>query len=162
MKIVIRKAAPADALSLASLLTELGSVGNLETISSRLQLLLQDESKLNTVALDQTNQVIGFLSAESRFFIQAGAFCELIALVVDPRARRCGIARALVQDADQWAASRGLPAMRVRSSTTRHESHPFYQSLDFTLLKTQHCYIKACKPNNSFKPSPLRGLGGAP
>ena len=159
MTVPIRLAVAEDAQSLAPLLSELGFVGSDATISSRLQFLLQDESKLHAVAVDHANEVIGFLSAEMRCFIQAGAFCELIALVVTPSARRSGVAKALVEHAGQWAADRGLSAVRVRSSITRSESHPFYEALDFTLLKTQHCYIKACKPNNSFNPMPLRGTG---
>lgn len=145
MKISIRAAAIKDSPVLVPLLSELGFTGNTETVASRLQFLLNDPSRLNAVAVGDNMTVVGFLSAESRFFIQSGPFCELIALVIAPNARRKGIARALVEHAEQWAADRDLPALRVRSSVARPEPHPFYNALDFSLLKTQHCYVKVCK-----------------
>ena len=159
MEVSIRFAIEEDALPLAPLLAELGFAGTVETLSSRLKMLLRDQSKIQVVALASHDDVVGFLSAEMRLFAQSGAFCEVVALVVAPSARRCGVARTLVEHVEEWATSCGVETLRVRSSITRSESHKFYVALGFTQRKTQHCYIKGCTPNNSFKPSPLRGLG---
>jgi GNAT superfamily N-acetyltransferase len=148
MKTLVRNVTIADAPALLPLLSELVFAGNAETIASRLRLLLPDESKLHSVAIRNDEGVLGFLSAESRLFAQSGAFCELVALAVVPTARRAGIARALVGHAEEWASARGLSVMRVRSSVARVESHQFYRALGFDLLKTQHCYVRPCKPNN--------------
>jgi GNAT superfamily N-acetyltransferase len=63
-------------------------------------------------------------------------------LVIDAGARRQGLGRELVEVAERWAASRGLPSLTVRSNAARELSHPFYLALGYTRDKTQHVYSK--------------------
>jgi GNAT superfamily N-acetyltransferase len=61
---------------------------------------------------------------------------------VDACARRSGAGRALVAAIERWAASRGVAQVSVRSNVVRVESHPFYERLGYTRVKTQHSYRK--------------------
>ena len=74
--------------------------------------------------------------------MQTADRAELIGLVVDSAARRRGLGRALVDAAEQWARSRGLTTVKVRSNVTRELSHPFYEALGYVREKTQHSYRK--------------------
>jgi GNAT superfamily N-acetyltransferase len=64
-------------------------------------------------------------------------------LVVDARRRRQGIGQQLLAAVEQWAQSRGLPHVTVRSNIVRADSHPFYERQGYTRHKTQHVYRKA-------------------
>jgi len=74
--------------------------------------------------------------------MQTADRAELMGLVVDGTARRRGTGRTLVDAAEQWAKSRGLTALTVRSNVTRELSHPFYEALGYVREKTQHLYRK--------------------
>jgi GNAT superfamily N-acetyltransferase len=61
---------------------------------------------------------------------------------VDPDHRGRGVGRRLVTAVEQWAMTRGLEQMAVRSNIRRAESHPFYERLGYLRTKTQHAYRK--------------------
>jgi GNAT superfamily N-acetyltransferase len=66
--------------------------------------------------------------------------------VVDARERGRGVGRRLVAAVEEWARARGLEQIAVRSNVTREESHPFYEHLGYTRVKTQHAYRKRLGP----------------
>ena len=74
--------------------------------------------------------------------LESGRRCEILGLVVDEEYRATGIGRSLVERVEQWARSRDLLQMAVRSSVLRLESHPFYERLGYRRVKTQHSYRK--------------------
>jgi GNAT superfamily N-acetyltransferase len=47
------------------------------------------------------------------------------------------VGRALVERAEQWARSRGLSGIRLRSRVTRAEAHAFYRCLGYQPVKQQ-------------------------
>jgi GNAT superfamily N-acetyltransferase len=53
-----------------------------------------------------------------------------------------GLGRDLVDVAENWALSRGLSSLTVRSNAARELSHPFYEALGYAREKTQHVYRK--------------------
>lgn len=69
-------------------------------------------------------------------------FAEIGGLVVDTRARRQGIGRALMSQAESWAQAHGYLDVRLRSGLHRTEAHQFYQSIGYTLTKTSHMFRK--------------------
>ena len=62
---------------------------------------------------------------------RAGAVGRVTALVVDPDARGHGIGRALMDEAERWAAARGCVLMEVTSNRRRTEAHAFYERLGY-------------------------------
>lgn len=94
------------------------------------------------VATDANAEVVGWIHGAEQLLVESGARCEILGLVVDEAVRRGGIGRRLVQAAEQWAVSRGLSEVSVRSAVARAESHPFYQQLGYERVKSQHVYRK--------------------
>jgi GNAT superfamily N-acetyltransferase len=139
---VVRRATPADARRLAALSGELGYPASPEDIRRRVAELAERADALILVAELAPGDVIGWIHGSEQLLLESGRRCELVGLVVDPRARGRGVGRRLVAEVETWAAGRGIRQMAVRSNVTREESHPFYERLGYTRVKTQHAYRK--------------------
>ncbi len=70
-------------------------------------------------------------------------FAEIGGLVVDTQARRQGIGRALMAQAEVWAKEHGFAEVRLRSGLHRADAHEFYQSVGYELAKTSHMFRKS-------------------
>jgi GNAT superfamily N-acetyltransferase len=127
-------------------LAELSGVLGYPTISSslapRLNRLLARVEDAVFVA-EAESGVVGWIHGAEQELLESGMRCEILGLVVDPACRRQAVGSRLVAALEQWAASRGLKQMTVRSNVTRAESHPFYERLGYLRTKTQHTYRKA-------------------
>ena len=138
----IRCARESDALEMARLSGELGYPMSGDEMRARLGRLLGDARHLVAVAPDGDERLLGWMHVEHRTSLEGGDRGELMGLVVDGSVRRRGTGRMLVDAAEQWARSRGLDALTVRSNVTRELSHPFYEALGYVPEKTQHVYRK--------------------
>jgi GNAT superfamily N-acetyltransferase len=139
---VIRPARPADAERLAALSRELGYPVTAEEMSDRLAELLARDGDIVLVAEPEPGRVAGWVHGAEQRLLESGRRCELLGLVVDASERGRGVGRRLVSAVEEWARTRGLEQMAVRSNVTRTESHPFYERLGYTRVKTQHAYRK--------------------
>jgi GNAT superfamily N-acetyltransferase len=137
----IRGALASDAAEMARLSAELGYPVSLAEMIRRLQRLLADGRHHVLVAADGAS-LLGWVHVEHRCSLEAGERSELMGMVVDPAARRRGLGRSLVEQAESWSLARGLPAIVVRSNAARELSHPFYEALGYSRSKTQHVYAK--------------------
>ena len=138
----IRPATAVDAMRIAALSAELGYPSDPGEISFRLARLAASDTDLVLVAEHPEAGVVGWVHAAEEELLESGRRCEILGLVVGEAARRGGVGRALVSAVQTWAAARGLVAVTVRSNITRAESHPFYERLGFTRVKTQHVYTR--------------------
>ena len=138
----IRRAQLSDAAEMARLAIQLGYPITVAELTQRLAALLPNERHCIAVAVSGA-RMLGRVHVEHRSGIEAGERAELMALVVDADARRGGVGRELVAVAEQWALSRGLTSLVVRSNAARELSHPFYLALGYSRDKTQHVYSKA-------------------
>lgn len=139
---LIRHAVPDDAARLAELSGVLGYPVEARVVSERLARLLARDADAVFVAVD-ADRVVGWIHGAEHELLEIGRVCEILGLVVDASVRRGGAGRALVAAIEDWAASRRLPQVSVRSNVVRVESHPFYERLGYTRVKTQHSYRKA-------------------
>jgi GNAT superfamily N-acetyltransferase len=138
----VRSAVPADAVSVARLSEQLGYPVSAPAVAARLQSLAASEAQAVYVATGGRDEVVGWIHGAEQLLVETGARCEILGLVVDRAARRGGIGRQLVEAVEQWALGRGLPVMSVRSAVSRAESHPFYEQLGYSRVKSQHVYRK--------------------
>ena len=137
----IRQPVLEDAGEIARLDAELGYAADPAQMQARLIELGKLANHFVAVA-EGDKRLLGWIHAEHRLSLETGAKAEIVGLVVDPRARRTGVGRLLVDAAEQWARSRGLGSIVVRSNAARVESHAFYPGLGYRRSKSQHVYAK--------------------
>lgn len=138
----LRPACIGDAAEIARLAGELGYPVETAAMVARLRATLPLPQHRVTVALGEREGLAGWIAVERRLTLEAGERVEIVGLVVDAAARGSGVGRALVADAERWARALGFDAIGVRSNVAREGSHPFYESLGFARVKTQHMYRK--------------------
>ena len=140
--IALRRALPEDAADLVGLVGQLGYPSSDVEVARRLERILERADHAVFVAADG-ERTLGWVHV-LEFATLASEPCALITgLVVESAVRRRGVGRALVERAEQWARSRGLSGMRLRSRVTRAEAHAFYRRLGFQAVKQQLQFRKS-------------------
>jgi GNAT superfamily N-acetyltransferase len=138
---VIRRATSAAAAGVAELSAILGYPVDRETMQRRLERIGGCEEHIVFVA-EINGEIVGWIHGAEHEFLVAGRIGEICGLVVAEGERTGGVGRRLVEAVEQWARGRGLDQISVRSNVARAESHPFYERVGYTRLKTQHVYRK--------------------
>lgn len=143
--IPLRDATFDDLAEVTRLVGVLGYPSDLETMAPRLRVWLsQPHCGLFVATLPEDPQALaGLVATEYRVVLEHDPRAEVMAMVVDARARRRGLGRQLIDHAAAWAAARGVNTLFLRSNIVRPEAHGFYQGLGFTRAKTQHVYERA-------------------
>jgi GNAT superfamily N-acetyltransferase len=140
-KYSIRPAEARDAPELARLADELGYATDTASMARRLARVQAVGSTMVLVAAGGYG-LWGWVSVDRKLGLLADEGAEISALVVDGRARECGIGRALVDMVESWAREQGLLRLLVRSNVNRPATQPFYEHLGFARNKSQHVYLK--------------------
>jgi GNAT superfamily N-acetyltransferase len=143
--ITIRTAGLDDAARLAELSGTLGYPVAAHVMARRLEGVLARSSEVVLLA-EASDFVIGWIHGVEQELLESERRCEILGLVVDADYRGKGVGRRLVHATEQWARSRGLSQVAVRSNVVRVESHPFYERLGYRRVKTQHAYRKTLPP----------------
>ena len=138
----IRSAMVRDADAIARLVETLGYSTPENAVRHRLEAILGSDTDLMIVAEDSAGAIAGWLQAHAAHIVESGFRVEITGLVVAAEARRRGVGRALVAEAERWARSRSAEAVVVRSNVQRSESHAFYPALGYSQTKTQAVYRK--------------------
>jgi GNAT superfamily N-acetyltransferase len=128
----IREVKTEDAVRVAGLLTQLGYPATADDVAERLAYWLHEPRSRILVAV-RNLQVIGCLSIHAIPYLErTGWWARIESLVVDDAARRSGVARSLVQAAEETARQWGCLAMEVTSARYRSDAHAFYKQLGYT------------------------------
>lgn len=139
-QIAIRRMTDSDAEVVAELSGELGYPSDAEAIRRRLRAV--DPADLVLVAVGENGEPLGFIHASTVHSVEADPRVHILGLVVSSAARRTGLARRLITEVEQWAATTDAVAVVVRSNTARCEAHDFYPAVGYTKVKTQAVYLK--------------------
>jgi GNAT superfamily N-acetyltransferase len=142
----IRGARQADAAELARLSGLLGYPSDASAMRGRLSELLGAADHRIVVAAPlwaAARSLGGWMHVARHQTLESGAFAEILGLIVDAEARRAGVGRAMVAEAERWARVQRVPRLTVRSNVTRSEAHRFYPALGFSHSKSQQVYSKA-------------------
>jgi GNAT superfamily N-acetyltransferase len=131
-----------DTAEIARLAAQLGYPSPIEAFEGRLGRLLAMPHQHVAVVNGAGGRLLGWVHVEQGLSLQGGDRAEIMGLVVDAPARRGGVGRVLVREAEDWAAARGLGTICVRSNAAREASHAFYAALGYARDKTQHVYRK--------------------
>lgn len=145
----IRGAHGDDAAEVARLASLLGYPSDARAMHVRLGELLADPNHRVAVAVplhapDRSAEATlgGWVHLARHIALESGAFAEILGLIVDPAARRAGVGRILIAEAERWAQAQRLQRLAVRSNVARGEAHIFYPALGFARAKSQHVYAK--------------------
>jgi GNAT superfamily N-acetyltransferase len=122
----IRDAAHTDAGSIAALISQLGYPTLESEMTVRLARLHSDSNYRTFVAEIGTN-VVGVAGVGlAPYYERNGIYGRILVLAVDDKWRGNGIGGALVNVAEEWAASQGATAILVNSAHHRNDAHEFY------------------------------------
>jgi GNAT superfamily N-acetyltransferase len=138
---VIRKILPCDAAPAARLSGELGYPASAEVMEQRILKLADCPHRAVYVAcLDDA--VVGWIDLAVTHHLQSEPYVEIGGLVVADGTRSRGIGALLVSFAEEWAHSRGIRRLLVRSRVTRERAHAFYERAGYTRSKTSAVFEK--------------------
>lgn len=137
----IRRAKISDAPGVAELSGTLGYPAEAEPMARRLAGILPQKTHAVFVA-DAAGEVVGWIHGAEQEMLEFDRRCEILGLVVGAGQRGQGVGRRLVETVEEWARTRGLDDVSVRSNVVRLESHPFYERIGYVRVKTQHAYRK--------------------
>ena len=137
----IREITPQDAREAALLSGELGYPVTPDAMRQRIEYLMEQPNHVAFVA-SYLERLAGWISVEISHHLCVESRAEITALVVSSGMRSRGIGRLLVERAEQWAASRGLKEMLVRSRVSREDAHRFYLREGYERTKTSAVFVK--------------------
>lgn len=123
----LRTAHLEDAADIAHLLDQLDYPGANSFIQTRLLQLMRHPEALLIVAVDNSQRLIGFISAH--FIPQlalAGDFCRISYFCVEPQSRSLGVGRLLETFVVEEAKKRECDRIEVHCHTRRKRAHRFY------------------------------------
>ena len=139
MRLVMREALVSDAERICDLSIQLGYQASISSIEQRVDRLSKDKDNVIFVAILE-NFSVGWVHVFATIRVESGEFGEIGGLVVDEHYRGSGIGKLLVQKSLEWTKEMNLPSLRIRTNTTRIETHRFYENCGFNELKSQKVF----------------------
>lgn len=139
----IRPAQLEDAPRLTALAAQLGYPTAEAALRARLARLLPQDDHAVFVAVNESDDVTGWVSLFVYRPLMRDPLVMIAGLVVDERCRGQGIGRALMARAEVWARERGCDGVYLKSNVKRAEAHAFYEGLGYRNIKTQFGFFKA-------------------
>jgi GNAT superfamily N-acetyltransferase len=128
--LVIRTATVSDAAAVADMLRELGYAQDGD-VADRLRLWTDDPAGHVLVA-SAGDELKGVLAMRvTPRFERDGWWAQIVALVTRQTARREGVGRRLVRQAEAIATAAGCDTMMLSSSRERVAAHEFYRTLGY-------------------------------
>jgi len=139
---IVRPARASDAADIAQLTQQLGYELVPSDAAARLsKILSRDDQHMLVAAID--DRPVGWIHLAMCEYLEGEPFVMVSGLVVDSAHRGQGTGRLLMTKAEEWARTRGCAIVRLWSSVGRTDTHRFYSNLGYTIVKTQHAFIKS-------------------
>ena len=138
--VAIRAPRDRDLEVMADQAGQLGYPVEPDELRRRLAAVTANDDAAVLVATDPQDRAIGWLHVELKRTLVAPLTAQIMALIVDERARGGGVGRELVAAADAWAVARDCQRLIVATRVTRERAHRFYLREGFSLDKTSHIF----------------------
>ena len=143
MQLRVRTPEPGDAGELAELAGQLGYPSSPDQIRRRVADLEAREDHFVALALTPDNKPVGWVHGYLSLRLQSDSFAEIGGLVVAENHRGRGIGALLLGAVEEWARSKNLTKVRVRSNVIRGRAHGFYLQHGYRQGKTSHVFDKS-------------------
>jgi GNAT superfamily N-acetyltransferase len=128
----------ADVPAVARLAGQLGYPSTEEQVASRFGAVARLGSGGVYVAAAEPDGVVGWIYVALQVTIEGDPGAEVWGLVVDEAHRGRGIGKRLMEHAEGWARERGFQDVSLRTNIIRKDTHRFYRSLGYEVVKTQY------------------------
>ena len=129
---LVRPATAEDGYGLADLLDLLGYPCSAEEAAGRV-LTLRDDPNQSLLVADVKGVVVGLVACDLSYYLPLGALtCRITALAVTGQAKRQGIGRLLLREAEALAREAGAVRVELTSATQRTDAHAFYAACGYT------------------------------
>jgi N-acetylglutamate synthase-like GNAT family acetyltransferase len=132
--VVLRRAVPKDAAAIARLVNQLEYEGDRSAVARRLAALAAAPHQRLIVAAGPDG-VAGLVHVKAEPSLLADRTAQIVALVVEENWRSRGVGRALLEEAEAWAAARGCERVQLYSNAKRVRAHRFYFANGFAKVK---------------------------
>ena len=138
----VRAAEERDFEAIARLAGELGYPSSLDQVSERLMTIEGNPHHAVFVAEGPGGDVLGWIHVTETRTLENDPRAEITGLVVDANYRGAAIGASLLNRCEEWARSRNLNTVGVRSNVIRDRAHSFYERLGYTVVKSQKVFRK--------------------
>ena len=139
--LLIRRLTADDAEAAAELSGELGYRCTTEDLRERIEELSRTADRVAFAAV-LDGQIVGWIDAAMERHLQYAASAVIGGLVVREDTRGLGIGRRLCLEIEEWARSKSIPLVRVRSQIKREDAHRFYLRDGYSKVKTSLVFEK--------------------
>jgi GNAT superfamily N-acetyltransferase len=131
-----------DAEAAAELSSQLGYPSSRDDLRKRIEERSRSTDSIALAALID-GQVVGWIDASIEQHLQSSACAVIGGLVVREGTRRLGIGKRLCLEIEEWARSKSIPILRVRSQIVREDAHRFYLREGYSKVKTSVVFEKS-------------------
>lgn len=107
-----------------------------QQVECNIRKLIGSTENLILVAVDETDEVVGFIHANNHDPIYAPPMKDIVALAIYDEYRHIGIGKQLLAAVEEWARKTGARGIRVNSGIEQKSAVRFYKSCGFDYIKT--------------------------
>jgi GNAT superfamily N-acetyltransferase len=137
----IRRLSVDDAEAAAELSSQLGYPSSPGDFRERIEELSRTTDRIAFAAVVD-GQIVGWIDAAMERHLQYAASAVIGGLVVREDMRGLGVGRRLCLEVEEWARSKSVPVVRVRSQIKREDAHRFYLRDGYRQVKTSLVFEK--------------------
>jgi len=139
--ILVRPLSVNDAAEAAELSGQLGYSVSVAELQLRIEAIARSADRVAFAALMDA-QFVGWIDASIERHLQGPDSVVIGGLVVRDTVRGCGIGRRLCSEIEEWARSKFIPVVRVRSQAIREDAHRFYLRDGYRKIKISVVFEK--------------------
>jgi GNAT superfamily N-acetyltransferase len=142
LQLLIRRLTIDDAEEVAELCGQLGYPASSDDLRGRIE---SRAGSVDSVALAAflDGQMVGWIDASVEHHLQSSPNVVIGGLVVRDGVRGLGIGKRLCVEIEEWARSKSIPVLRVRSQVIREDAHRFYLREGYRKVKTSLVFEKS-------------------
>jgi GNAT superfamily N-acetyltransferase len=140
--LLIRRLTADDAEAAAELCSQLGYPSSPGDLRERIDEMSRTTDRVAFAAVVD-GEMVGWIDAAMERHLQSPASAVIGGLVVREDTRGLGVGRRLCLEVEEWARSKSVPLVRVRSQVKREDAHRFYLRDGYRQVKTSLVFEKA-------------------